>query len=61
MLNNSDVLRNVLLKSGYQMYDPKTTKYNKSSHINVKTNLSKMVKNIDTNEDLKTFRTNQPI
>ena len=36
-------------------------KHNKSNSINVRTNLAKMVKTIDTNEDLKEYKVDLPI
>jgi hypothetical protein len=36
-------------------------KNNKSNSINVRTNLAKMVKTIDTNENLKEYKVDLPI
>lgn len=60
-LNNPDILRNMLIKTGYQKHDPRFMKHNKSNSINVRTNLAKMVKTIDTNEDLKEYKVDLPI
>lgn len=60
-LNNPDILRNMLIKTGYQRNDPKFMKNNKSNSINVRTNLAKMVKTIDTNENLKEYKVDLPI
>jgi len=60
-LNNPDILRNMLIKTGYQRNDPRFMKHNKSNSINVRTNLAKMVKTIDTNEDLKEYKVDLPI
>lgn len=60
-LNQPDILRKMLIKTGYQRNDPKNMKNKKSNSINVRTNLAQMVKTIDTNENLKEYKTDLPI